>query len=171
MSEENKQESEKEPVTLKEEVKEEVSQQKLPEKDVSIVLPPATQVTTPKVNKSSKRRHIPKGQVHILCTYNNTIISMSDNSGNSLGWSSSGSIGFRGAKKSTPFAATLVTQKVIEKTARYGVKEVDVFVKGVGGGREASVRALIAAGIQVNGIKDITPVPHNGCRPKKPRRV
>ena len=118
-----------------------------------------------------KRRFFPKAQVHILCTYNNTIVTMSDLSGNSLGWSSSGSIGFKGAKKSTPFAATLVTQKVIEKTARYGVKEVDVFVKGVGGGREASIRALIGAGIQINLIKDITPVPHNGCRPKKPRRV
>ncbi len=126
---------------------------------------------TARTTKSSKRRHVPRGQVHILCTYNNTVINMSDLTGNALGWSSSGSIGFRGAKKSTPFAATLVTQKVIEKTARFGVKEVDVFVKGVGGGREASVRALIAAGIQVNSIKDVTPVPHNGCRPKKPRRV
>lgn len=121
--------------------------------------------------QSFRKRHVAKGEVHILCTYNNTLITMTDLNGGVLGWSSSGSLGFKGSKKSTPYAATLVAQKVIEKTARFGVKDVDIFVKGVGGGREASIRAIGNAGLQINIIKDITPVPHNGCRPKKPRRV
>lgn len=130
-----------------------------------------TPVQPPKKQSGRKRRHINRAQVHILCTYNNTIVSMTDLNGNSLGWSSSGSLGFKGSKKSTPYAATLVAQKVVEKTARYGIKEVDIFIKGVGGGREASIRAIGNAGLQINFIKDVTPTPHNGCRPPKPRRV
>lgn len=121
--------------------------------------------------KLFKRRHVSKARAYILCSYNNTSITVSDMNGDVLGWSTSGSLGFKGPKKSTPFAATLVAQKVVEKTARYGIKEIEIFIKGVGGGREASVRALGNAGLAINSIKDITPVPHNGCRPKKPRRV
>jgi small subunit ribosomal protein S11 len=121
--------------------------------------------------KNFKRRHVAKARAYILCSYNNTSITVSDTGGNVLGWSTSGSLGFKGPKKATPFAATLVAQKVVEKTARYGIKEIEIFIKGVGGGREASIRALGNAGLNINSIKDITPVPHNGCRPKKPRRV
>jgi len=121
--------------------------------------------------KSFKRRHVAKARAYILCSYNNTSITVTDTTGNVLGWSTSGSLGFKGPKKATPFAATLVAQKAVEKTARYGIKEIEIFIRGVGGGREASVRALGNAGLVINSIKDITPVPHNGCRPKKPRRV
>lgn len=121
--------------------------------------------------KIFKRRHVAKARAYILCSYNNTSITICDMNGDVLGWSTAGSLGFKGPKKSTPFAATLVAQKVVEKTARFGVKEIEIFIKGVGGGREASVRALGNAGLNINSIKDITPVPHNGCRPKKPRRV
>lgn len=118
-----------------------------------------------------RKRSVTRAQVHVLCTYNNTKVTITDMRGEVLGWSSSGSLGFKGSKKSTPFAATLVAQKALEKTARFNIKEVEIFIKGVGGGREASARAVGNAGIQINRIKDITPVPHNGCRPKKPRRV
>jgi len=138
---------------------------KKPEKDLV-----TANVAAPK-KQAFKRRNVARAKAHILCSYNNTVVSISDLNGNVLGWASSGALGFKGPKKSTPFAATLVAQKVVEKTARYGIKEVEVFIKGVGGGREASVRALGNAGWLINSIKDITPVPHNGCRPKKPRRV
>lgn len=127
-------------------------------------------VAAPK-KQSLKKRHVSRGKAYILCSYNNTVVTITDLSGDVLGWASSGALGFKGPKKSTPFAATLVAQKVVEKTARYGLKEVDVMIKGVGGGREASVRALGNAGWIIHSIKDVTPVPHNGCRPKKPRRV
>jgi len=119
----------------------------------------------------SKRRHVPKAKAYILCSYNNTIISITDLNGNMLGWASAGASGFKGTKKSTPYAATIAAQKAIEKVARFGVKEVDIFVKGVGSGRETAIRAIGNTGIQTSVIKDITPVPHNGCRPPKPRRV
>ncbi len=121
--------------------------------------------------KSQKRKYVPRAQVYILCSYNNTMITMTDLNGGVLGWSSAGSLNFKGPKKATPFAATLVAQKTIEKTARFGIKEVKIFVKGVGGGREASIRAFSNAGFIINSIKDLTPTPHNGCRQKKPRRV
>jgi len=132
----------------------------------------ATEVVkaTPVVKKS-KKRQILKGQAHIQCTYNNTIITITDMSGGSLGWSSAGFLGFKGAKKSTPYAATKVAGDVSEKIQKFGVKELNVFIKGVGGGRESSIRGLANAGFNLTSIKDITPVPHNGCRPKKPRRV
>ncbi|MBM3256333.1 MAG: 30S ribosomal protein S11 [Candidatus Moranbacteria bacterium] len=131
---------------------------------------PAVSLATPK-KRSQLRKHVPRAQVYIVCSYNNTFITITDLSGNVLAWSSSGSLGFKGPKKSTPFAATLVAQKIIEKTARFGLKEVQIYIKGVGGGREASVRAFGNAGLIISLIKDITPVPHNGCRAKKPRRV
>ncbi|MBD3299899.1 MAG: 30S ribosomal protein S11 [Candidatus Moranbacteria bacterium] len=121
--------------------------------------------------KKLRRKRISRGQVHIKCSYNNTIVSLADLSGAILGWSSAGALGFKGAKKATPYAATMVSNRALENVARVGLKEVDVFVKGVGAGREAAIRALGNNGIKVNSIKDVTPIPHNGCRPRKARRV
>ncbi len=125
----------------------------------------------PAIKKSVKRRQIFKAQAHIKCTYNNTIVTITDLNGATLGWASSGLLGFKGAKKSTPFAATKVTATVTEKIKKYGIKEIEVYVKGVGGGRESAVRGLSAAGYNIILIKDITPNPHNGCRQRRPRRV
>ncbi|HCP08345.1 MAG TPA: 30S ribosomal protein S11 [Candidatus Moranbacteria bacterium] len=122
-----------------------------------------------KVKKAKKQ--ILKGRAVIKCTYNNTIVSIADSNGNILGWASSGLMGFKGAKKATPYAATQVVGSVSEKVRKYGVRELEVFVKGVGSGREASIRALANNGFDLLTIKDETPIPHNGCRPKKPRRV
>ena len=124
-----------------------------------------------KKKKKKIRRQILKGQAHIQCTYNNTLVSFSDMSGKVLAWSSAGSLGFKGAKKATPYAATQIVNAASEKVSKYGLREIDVFVKGVGSGREASIRALVNNDFDIQIIKDITPVPHNGCRPKKPRRV
>jgi small subunit ribosomal protein S11 len=124
-----------------------------------------------KKKKKKIRRQILKGQVHVQCTYNNTLVAFSDMSGKVLAWSSAGSLGFKGAKKATPYAATQIVNAASEKVSKYGLKEIDVFVKGVGSGREASIRALVNNDFDLQIIKDITPVPHNGCRPKKPRRV
>jgi len=124
-----------------------------------------------KKKKKKIRRQILKGQAHIQCTYNNTLITFSDMSGKVLAWSSAGSLGFKGAKKATPYAATQIVNAASEKVSKYGLREIDVFVKGVGSGREASIRALVNNDFDIQIIKDITPVPHNGCRPKKPRRV
>lgn len=122
--------------------------------------------------KSRKfKKQIQKGRASIKCTYNNTMVSISDLGGNVLGWASSGLLGFKGAKKATPYAATQVVGNVSEKVRKFGVKELEVFVKGVGSGREASIRALANNGFELISIKDETPIPHNGCRPKKPRRV
>ncbi|MCK9378596.1 MAG: 30S ribosomal protein S11 [Candidatus Moranbacteria bacterium] len=117
------------------------------------------------------KRQVSKGRANVRCTYNNTIITVSDINGASLGWSSSGLLGFKGAKKSTPYAATQVAADVAEKVKKYGVRELAVFVNGVGGGREASIRGLANNGFEITQIKDTTPIPHNGCRAKKPRRV
>ena len=125
----------------------------------------------PKKRVKKLKRQIAKGRATIQCTYNNTIISISDMNGAVLGWSSSGHMGFKGAKKSTPYAATQVVQDVTEKVKKYGVVELEVFVKGVGSGREASIRSLANNGFTIVGIKDTTPVPHNGCRPRRPRRI
>ncbi len=112
-----------------------------------------------------------KGQAHIQATYNNTIVTLTDPQGNVLAWSSAGVNGFKGPKKATPYAAGIIVRNVVEKTKDFGLSEVEVFVKGVGAGREAAVRALHGNGIAISSIKDMTPIPHNGCRPKKPRRV
>ena len=125
------------------------------------------------VSRPAKKKHvrkINKGQAHIQATYNNTIVAISDLNGNTLGWSSAGVVGFKGAKKSTPYAAGVIVGDVIEKVREYGIKELDVYLKGIGSGREAAVRALQANGLEVNSIKDLTPVPHNGPRPRKARR-
>ncbi len=112
-----------------------------------------------------------RGQAHIKSTYNNTIVTITDMNGNTICWSTAGASGFKSAKKSTPYAASVVVKNIIDKAKAAGVKEVDVFVKGVGPAREAAIRALAANGLQIVSIKDVTPVPHNGCRPRKPRRV
>jgi small subunit ribosomal protein S11 len=122
-----------------------------------------------KVKKA--KRQISKGRAVVKCTYNNTIVSIADSNGNTLGWASSGLMGFKGAKKATPYAATQVVANVSEKVRKYGLRELEVFVKGVGSGREASIRALSNNGFELLSIKDETAIPHNGCRPKKPRRV
>lgn len=127
------------------------------------------------VKGKSKKKKIekisPLGKAFIKATYNNTIVALADMSGNVISWASAGVAGFKGPKKSTPYAASIITRIAVEKAKERGLKEVMVFVKGVGTGREAAVRALNANGLLVTGIKDITPVPHNGCRPTKPRRV
>jgi small subunit ribosomal protein S11 len=114
---------------------------------------------------------IRKGKVYITATFNNALISVTDERGNVLGWSSAGNAGFKGTKKSTPYAATLATKKAIDRAAPYELKEVQIFISGVGSGRDAAMRAVGQSGLTVLGIKDITPIPHNGPRPKKPRRV
>lgn len=121
--------------------------------------------------KKKLKRQILKGRASIQCTYNNTIVTISDVNGAVLGWSSSGHLGFKGAKKSTPYASTQVVAEVSEKVKKYGLQELEVFVKGVGAGREAAIRALANNGFNLLTIRDITPIPHNGCRPRKPRRV
>lgn len=131
-------------------------------------------MATTKTTKSKRRkikRSLPKGQVHIHSTFNNTIISITDDKGNVVAWASSGSAGFKGSRKSTPYAAQIATEKVITTAKDFGLKKVDVFVKGIGNGRESAIRALVAAGVDIASIKDVTGVPHNGCRPRKPRRV
>lgn len=124
-----------------------------------------------KAKKKKVVRHVPVGRAYIQATYNNTIVSLTDQNGNVLGWSSAGLCGFKGAKKSTPYAAGVVVKDAAVKVQDYGLQEVNVLVKGVGSGREAAVRALNANGFNVLSIKDMTPIPHNGCRPPKPRRV
>lgn len=121
--------------------------------------------------RKKMRRRVLRGQVHVKCSYNNTLVTITDLSGGVLGWATAGSLGFKGAKKATPYAATMVATRAVENVARVGLKEVDVFVRGVGSGREAAIRALGTQGLKVNSIKDVTPVPHNGCRARKPRRV
>src|SRR3990167_10814499 len=136
------------------------------------VAAPAEAVETAAAKKAKKsKRQVLKGRASIQCTYNNTIISIADLNGAVLGWSSSGHLSFKGAKKSTPYAATQVVADVTEKVKKYGIQELEVFVKGVGSGREASIRALSNNGFNLTGIKDITPIPNNGCRPRRPRRI
>ena len=142
------------------------------ESEVSEPTPKTEEEKAEKKKKSKKiKKQILKGKANIKCTYNNTIVSISDLNGGVLGWSSSGLLGFKGAKKATPYAATQVVGDVAEKVKKYGVHELEVYVKGVGSGREASIRALVNKGFELILIKDLTPIPHNGCRPKKPRRV
>ena len=130
----------------------------------------ATRITQPK-KKKSKFGNLDCVNIYIQSTYNNTLITLTDLKGNVVTWSSAGSIGFKGPKKATPFAASKVVETLIEKVRGLGVREAFVFVKGIGSGRESAIRALANHGLEINSIKDITPVPHNGCRPKKPRRV
>lgn len=124
----------------------------------------------PKKSKKIKQQ-IVSGRAYIKATYNNTVVTLTDQNGNVLGWSSAGQVGFRGPKKSTPYAAQAIVKNAVNKVRDYGLKEVNVFVKGVGSGRESAIRALNANGLNILAIKDVTPIPHNGCRPKKVRRV
>lgn len=121
--------------------------------------------------KRKERKNIERGAAHIRSTFNNTIVTLTDVSGNALSWSSAGSLGFRGSKKSTPFAAQMAAETAAKGAMEHGLKTVEVYVKGPGSGREAAIRALQAAGLEVSLIKDVTPIPHNGCRPPKRRRV
>ncbi len=122
-------------------------------------------------NRKKGRRLVSQGHAHIKCTYNNTIVSLTDRSGQVLAWSSAGSLGFKGAKKATPYAATQVVKDVTEKVKKHQLKELDIYVRGVGSGREAAIRALANNDFTLLTIKDVTPIAHNGCRPRKPRRV
>ena len=121
--------------------------------------------------KRIQRKNIVKGQAHIQSTFNNTLVTLTDMDGNALSWSSAGSLGFKGSKKSTPFAAQMAAETATKAAMEHGLKSVEVYVKGPGAGREAAIRALQATGLEVNSIKDVTPIPHNGCRPPKRRRV
>ncbi len=123
-------------------------------------------------NKKKKIvKQVPRAVAHILASYNNTIITITDPNGNALGWASAGMSGFKGPKKATPYAASIVVKNLAEKIVDYGVKEVSILVKGIGAGREGAIRAFHTNGINVLSIDDVTPIPHNGCRPPKPRRV
>lgn len=121
--------------------------------------------------KKKKKILVKKGRAYINASYNNTIITLTDQNGNVLSWSSAGLNGFKGPKKATPYAAEIIARDAVSKAKAYGLEEVDVFVKGVGAGREGAVRGLHSNGLNVAAIKDITPIPHNGCRAPKPRRV
>ena len=123
------------------------------------------------VRKRRERKNIERGAVHIQYTFNNTIVTITDTQGNAISWASAGEMGFRGSKKSTPFAAQTAAEKAANAAKEHGLKSVEVFVKGPGSGREAAIRALQACGLEVKMIKDVTPIPHNGCRPPKRRRV
>ena len=131
-------------------------------------------VSKPKAKKTRKRKerkNVERGAAHIKSTFNNTLVTLTDMQGNALAWSSAGSLGFRGSKKSTPFAAQMAAEVAAKGAMEHGLKTVEVYVKGPGSGREAAIRALQAAGLEVNMIKDVTPIPHNGCRPPKRRRL
>lgn len=121
--------------------------------------------------KKKEKKNIASGIVHIQATFNNTIVTITDRQGNAISWSSSGSLDFKGAKKSTPFAAQITAEDAARKAMEHGLREVDVYVKGPGSGRESAIRTLQVVGLKINVIKDVTPIPHNGCRPRKRRRV
>ena len=123
------------------------------------------------VRKRRERKNIERGAAHIRITFNNTIVTITDVNGNALSWASAGGLGFRGSRKSTPFAAQMAAETAAKAAMEHGLKTVEVYVKGPGAGREAAIRALQAAGLDVSLIKDVTPIPHNGCRPPKRRRV
>ena len=122
-------------------------------------------------SKKKAKRTLSSGQVHIMASFNNTIITITDMQGNTVAWGSAGSAGFKGSRKSTPFAARLAAEEATKAAQQLGIQEVDIFIKGPGPGRENAIRAIQAMGVQVRSIADITPVPHNGCRPPKKRRV
>ena len=126
---------------------------------------------TKKVTKKRVKKNIDRGQAHIQASFNNTIVTLTDAEGNAISWASAGELGFRGSKKSTPFAAQTAAETAAKAAMEHGLKNVEVYVKGPGAGREAAIRALQTVGLEVRMIKDVTPIPHNGCRPPKRRRV
>ncbi len=121
--------------------------------------------------KRKERKNIPRGRAYIQATFNNTIVTLTDQQGNVLAWDSAGAANFKGSRKSTPYAAQVTAENAVRKAMEHGLRQVDVFVKGPGAGRESAIRSLAAAGLQVLSIADVTPIPHNGCRPSKRRRV
>ncbi len=121
--------------------------------------------------KRRERKNIEKGQAHIHSSFNNTIVTITDVQGNAISWASSGGLGFKGSRKSTPYASQMTAETAAKAAMEHGLKSVEVFVKGPGAGREAAIRALQTAGLEISMIKDVTPIPHNGCRPPKRRRV
>src|SRR6266566_3155098 len=140
-------------------------------------MPPAKkagQAASAKRGQKTRRRekkNVPHGAAHIKSTFNNTIVSITDPQGNVIAWASSGHVGFKGSRKSTPFAAQQAAEACARRAMEHGMRKVDIFVKGPGSGRETAIRSLTQTGLEVAGIKDVTPIPHNGCRPKKRRRV
>ncbi len=124
-----------------------------------------------KSSRRKVRKNIDRGMAHIQSTFNNTLVTLTDTNGNAISWASAGELGFRGSRKSTPYAAQMAAEVAAKAAMEHGLKSVEVMVKGPGSGREAAIRALQAAGLEVTLIKDVTPVPHNGCRPPKRRRV
>lgn len=124
-----------------------------------------------KTRRRRERKNIERGAAHIKSTFNNTIVTITDVAGNAISWASAGGLGFRGSRKSTPYAAQMAAETAARAAMEHGLKHVEVYVKGPGSGREAAIRALQVAGLEVNMIKDVTPIPHNGCRPPKRRRV
>lgn len=125
----------------------------------------------PARTRRRERKAIPRGNVYIQSTFNNTIVTVADPTGNVVSWGSAGTVGFKGSRKSTPYAAQMAAENAARKAMEHGVRLIDVFVKGPGSGREAAIRALQGVGLQINSITDVTPIPHNGCRPPKRRRV
>ncbi|MFA4992096.1 MAG: 30S ribosomal protein S11 [Candidatus Omnitrophota bacterium] len=128
-------------------------------------------MTEKKPAKKKVLKNVTSGIAHVFATFNNTIVTITDKQGNAIVWSSCGSVGFGGSKKSTPFAAQITASDAAKKAIEHGLKDVEVFVKGPGSGRESAIRAIQAAGLHITAIKDVTPIPHNGCRPRKRRRV
>ncbi|WP_300380409.1 30S ribosomal protein S11 [Clostridium sp.] len=124
-----------------------------------------------KTRRRKERKNVDHGAAHIKSTFNNSIVTLTDEKGNALSWSSAGALGFRGSRKSTPYAAQMAAETAAKVAMEHGLKSIEVYVKGPGAGREAAIRSLQAAGLEVTLIKDVTPVPHNGCRPPKRRRV
>ncbi len=124
-----------------------------------------------KIHKAKGSKNVTRGVVHVTATFNNTLVSVTDQNGNAIGWSSAGKMGFKGSRKSTAYAAQVVSQDACRQAMGHGLKEVDVRVKGPGSGRESAVRAVQGLGLEILSIRDVTPIPHNGCRPKKARRV
>ena len=123
------------------------------------------------IRKRRERKNIERGAAHIRATFNNTIITITDVTGNAISWASAGELGFKGSRKSTPYAAQMAAETAAKAAMEHGLKNVEVYVKGPGSGREAAIRALQATGLEITMIKDVTPIPHNGCRPPKRRRV
>ena len=134
-------------------------------------MPPKGRQGAAKKVRRKEKKNVAHGHAHIKSTFNNTIVSITDPMGNVISWASAGQVGFKGSRKSTPFAAQMAAEQCARRAMEHGVRKVDVVVKGPGSGRETAIRSLQNAGIEVTGIKDVTPVPHNGCRPPKRRRV
>jgi small subunit ribosomal protein S11 len=144
------------------------------EKDTNVESAPTPEGAAKPARSASKkgaRRGIAHGQIHIFATFNNTIVTVTDEQGNAVSWASAGLVGFKGSRKSTPFASRLATERAVKAAQDLGIQEVDLFVKGPGPGRESAVRAVQTMGMRVRSISDVTPVPHNGCRPPKRRRM